>query len=288
MSLYCVSGPLWAVETLKFAIPDFPPFHIFPENGVPPEWVGQGKGDKMLTLYEKALPEFKFERTRMNSQRKEALFKAGANICASSQLLTAGRDKETYFTFTHFSPPRQLITSPETKLKLTMQNGAVTLKDLVNNPQLKGVYVLGRSYGPKLDPLLHALPKDGNLTELNSTNFGKNIIRMVALGRIDYVIDYSYNLRFMQAIDKRTAGLVTTPITEEGWEISMSGISCTRNKWGKSVIEKLDGIMPALIQTPSYRDLLEENLDDNEKKALREKIDGFYAFRGATGKTNIK
>ncbi len=286
LALLSCNGVSIAGEPLPWSVPDFPPFHVFAEEGVPPEWIGQGKGDKMLNAYEKAMPEFSFDRIRMNNQRKMAVFNSGANLCAPLQMFTPERNKDFYFVFTNFSGPRQLITTAATAKKLTIQNGSVSLKELIANPLFKGSYIIGRSYGDKLDPLLNA--PNPNLIGLTSGNNGKSILRMIALGRSDYTVEYTYSLRFQKDIDKSTKDLVATPITEEGWEIALVGTMCSRNAWGKSIVEKLDNITAALVRTQSYRDLLEENLNEVEKKALREKINAFYVYRGEPGKTNLK
>ncbi len=288
--LFLPSGFLFAQEAVvvPWAIFDFPPFFISQEEGVPAKLVGQGRGDKMITMYENALPEFKFDRIHMNMQRTASLLNSGENLCVPSQIFTPERNKNTYFTYTQFSAPRQLITTAAIKEKLHLHNGAVSLKDLMQNPQYKGTILLGRSYGERLDKILRPATPNENITEQNSSNIGKNILRMVALGRTDYTVDYTITLKFIQSIDKSALDLVAIPIIEEGWNISMVGVTCTRNAWGKNVIEKLDAILPALLRNKAYRDLLEEIFNDTERKALREKMDAFYLFRGEPGKTNTK
>lgn len=290
--LFCCCIACWmtdaarARDTLTWAIHNWPPIYILPGEGVPLNLVGQGSGDLMVDSLSRALPEYEHRHLVINAERARVMYDSGAHLCSATAILTPERDKTRYFTYTLLAEPRYLITSLETKSKLPLHNGAVSLVALMHDARFKGLIVSERSYGPDLDAILRGPERTDNLASINSPDMGGNLMRMQLAGRMDYTIEYPTNLAYLSAIDKRFQALVAIPIVE-AQKMTMAGVACPRTPWGKTVIEKVDRAVAKLTQTRAHREMLETWLSPEQRQTLRKQIDDFYAFRSVPGRTNF-
>ena len=231
-----------------------------------------------------------------NVKRSWRMVEDGEPACHLGVLRTPEREAVAYFFDTHLIPPHQLMVRRSALPKLPrLPDGDADLEKIWAEKQLRGAIVAGRSYGRALDALLAKRPA-GVIDEYTTSDFGGNMLSMIAIGRADYTIEFDFVLANQQELRAvtgagsvgsaggasgngkvSTADLVSVPI--EGFSSPViSGIACPRNAWGKRTIEQIERVLSTPQARQFMRDEFISHLSPEAKARYGPRIDAFYFY----------
>ncbi|WP_431049360.1 hypothetical protein [Roseateles sp. L2-2] len=234
-----------------------------------------------------------------NVKRSWRMVEDGEQACHLGVLRTPEREAVAYFFDTHLIPPHQLMVRRSALPKVPrLPDGDADLEKIWADKQLRGAIVAGRSYGRALDALLAKRPA-GVIDEYTTSDFGGNMLSMIAVGRADYTIEFDFVLANQQELRAAvvagnaggasgngkvsTADLVSVPI--EGFSSPViSGIACPRNAWGKRTIEQVERVLSTPQARQFMRDEFISHLSPEAQARYGSRIDAFYFYaKPATG-----
>ncbi|WP_431259937.1 hypothetical protein ACQ86G_07135 [Roseateles chitinivorans] len=225
-----------------------------------------------------------------NVKRSWRMVEDGEPACHLGVLRTPEREAVAYFFDTHLIPPHQLMVRRSALPKLPrFTDGDADLEKIWAEKQLRGAIVAGRSYGRALDALLARRPA-GVIDEYTTSDFGGNMLSMIAIGRADYTIEFDFVLANQQELRAAaaagnasgkgkvsTADLVSVPI--EGFSSPViSGIACPRNAWGKRTIEQVERVLSTPQARQFMRDEFISHLSPEAQARYGPRIDAFYFY----------
>lgn len=225
-----------------------------------------------------------------NVKRSWRMVEDGEQACHLGVLRTPEREAVAYFFDTHLIPPHQLMVRRAALGKLPRHvDGDADLEKIWAEKQLRGAVVAGRSYGPGLDALLARRPP-GAIEEYTTSDFGGNMLAMIAVGRAGYTIEFDFVLAGQQEWSAAggaggangnakvsTADLVSVPI--EGFSSPVvSGIACPRNAWGKRTIDQVERVLGTPQAKQFMRDEFISHLSPEARARYGPRIDAFYFY----------
>lgn len=261
---------------VPWAVTDWPPYYdLSPGSEV------DGKIEKLKSILQRNLSGYSFVDIQSDVPKTLELMKQNRNICTGSALKTPEREKWAYFTALTFMAPHKyvVVTSNE---KLLPRGDTVSFKDLISRKDLKGVLIHDRSYGPFIDSLIHDSPK--NITLLNPSGGYLPLLKMVQKGRFDFTIEYEV---VVQSYNERNRPLKPVP-SQPLKEMSQSAvvwIACTKNKWGKDIVSKIDGVLQKQAGKKEYQNAVESWSDPLQIKKNKKALDDFYHRRAQSWST---
>ena len=233
-----------------------------------------------------------------NVKRSWRMVEDGEPACHLGVLRTPEREAVAYFFDTHLIPPHQLMVRRSALARLPrFTDGDADLEKIWAEKQLRGAIVAGRSYGRALDALLATRPV-GVIDEYTTSDFGGNMLSMIAIGRADYTIEFDFVLANQQELRATvaagnaggasgnakvsTADLVSVPI--EGFSSPViSGIACPRNAWGKRTIEQVERVLSTPQARQFMRDEFISHLSPEAQARYGSRIDAFYFYAKPAG-----
>lgn len=216
----------------------FAPVNV-PVEGKP----GNGIADKVTEYIVANWPEARHQFVRANPGRIWQMIRQGEAMCSTAALRTPEREKQAYFRDVFYSPPPQLIIRPEALEQVRLnEQGQVDPAELMNNPDLRGLLVRQRAYGPAVDQVLRQVGNRLNVEQIAAPSNGSGMLKMVSRGLADYMIEYDITLAYAMTRDPALGQLKVLPL--KGAEnFVVTGIACPRNAWGLATIRKIDAIL---------------------------------------------
>ncbi len=256
------------------------------ENDFAPVWIfegpykGRGGADLIQKLLIEKLTEYTHHRTVANISRAEIMMRKEENVCTSATFKTSDREAYGYFNTipSSFISANGIITKKRNRhlfgneLKASL---AVTLK----NKDLRLGVTQDRKFSGKIDQLLEAHKDSSNVHKRASGDLTKGLIQMLLYDRVEYILGYDWELQYLVRelwSEEQADELIFIPIKEtEPYLISY--IHCSKNKWGKTVVNRIDEILKEEIPKPSYREIWEQWMSN--KELYRKLYDEFYLKR---------
>lgn len=204
-------------------------------------------GELQNYLFAPLAEDFHIQPVSMLIPRMQRELQSNDNVCTG--ILYRNAEREAYL---HFSQPYMIIPTPQITLTqrgwdLLGQPQALSLADLVKNPELQGLRVSNRTYGRYADSQL-----DSAATPPITVTGSLNAVRMLAGGRADYLIEYPIvvaNTLGQRSDTLHFAAIERTPPFVE------VGIACSKSDLGAAFIAAIDERLPALVGDPNYQAL---------------------------------
>lgn len=238
----------------------FPPFFI--QSG---PLHNQGYGDTVTHILQRAMPEYNHEEITTNITRHFYKFKQGEHVCSVGLYKTPERDEFMYFSMPSFITLPPVIIVKKDNLGKFNQQATVSLDAALGNANLMIGLAKDRSYGNTLDEVLKRHQGQTNVVEFTGQELSHNLFKMLMLGRLDGLIalpeEALYQAEQMGIRDQ----LITLTLTEnqhnyDGW---LSAVACSKNPWGKKVVDRVNQALLELRPTEEYRAAYERWLDTN-------------------------
>lgn len=260
--------------TITWQVMHWPPLMILdgPEKG-------KGRYDNMLIDVQRVMSDYEHETLRMNLVRYWQLLREGKNMCNLLNLKNPQREKFAYYSIPVSIVIPNHIIMRRWKMRLLGNPKSYSLVKLLKDKRFRGLLEKGRSYSETIDKILIKHEKNSNMRR--ATLKTHNFIPMLLNDRIDYIIEYPYVTSWMEPIFSNKSGLLGSIAIEELDPYYYSYMVCTKNDWGKQVVQDFNNAMRTLMKTKKYREVMERwYFKDNEIRFIREKYNELLEAAG--------
>ncbi len=258
----------YAKEKITWMVLDWPPWMI-----IDGEDKGTGRFNYILETAQKNLTEYENVTERMNWARFWHEVENNKNLCYTFGLKSGKREKIVYYSAPHtFVLPNAIIMKKETA-QLLGNPESYSIIQLLEQDKLKGYAEKNRSFTNKVDSIMKDHEGGSSLTRVSES--AESLVKMVIMGRIDYTIEYPIVATYYQKKNDALGSLVSIPITEMD-PFSYVYMNCTKNEWGRKVIEKWNAALEKIKPTEEYRKITEiGHTNENELLLIKKYYDAF-------------
>jgi uncharacterized protein (TIGR02285 family) len=256
---------------------DWPPLMVLQGEAAPATaaQLGAGIADRKLAELVSRLPQYRHGFQLSSRPRLWEAMRDGQNVCDVLAFKSQEREALAYFTPFLLVPPLSLVVRADAKPRITQGAGTVSLAMLMKKGEFSGGIEASRSYGPELDPLLSA--GAGKLSREGGPRTGF-MTQLLAVGRYDYTLEYPMVVEYMRQQQMLPQPLEVVPLKEaQNWAVSY--VACTRNAWGKAVIQDIDAALRAAAMARPYREAMLPWLPAAYWQKNRARINAFYDER---------
>ena len=254
------------------------------EADFPPIWIMEGsdKGngilDGFISIYEKNLPEYEHHHVTANITRILSMMKDGQNVCHAGILKSSDRESFIYFSIPNCITNLHNIVFKKSRMNsLVGDSKSLSLEAILKSTELKLGVSKNNSYGVTIDKILEKHKENKNILYRSGQDNHLGLLRMLKEDRIDYMIGYPWEIAYIASRMDLRDEIYTVDITElEGQQWILSYVGCTKNEWGRQVIEKLNAILPRVRATDEYLfhflKWFPDNIRPEVKKAYEERV----------------
>ncbi len=261
LCLIVYASSAYAKDAVVWAVADRPTSYIL-------EGVDKGRGvvDEVYYLLHKNLKEYEHKTNKMNFARVLQQMENGENQCACG-FKKPEREKVGYYSVPAvIALPFSVIVKKGKLEEIYGKTESIALANLLENEKFKGGVSKKRSYG-NITPLIDTYEKKGNLYAHPST---QNLMKMLMADRLDYAIEiHSFANYIAKQLDNEDI-FETYAIDENKNKVLIAYIFCTKNEWGRKIIEKVDRILEKERQTPTYVEIMGRWYDDKGRKIIKD------------------
>ncbi|OUR97413.1 hypothetical protein A9Q84_13895 [Halobacteriovorax marinus] len=266
--LYCCNlsakktGPS---DNITWRVVDWPPFYI-----TNPTSNEKGLYDGFIEQVSLELPEYKHHKVKMNTLRARKQMKMGEKICHPSVL----PDTDALLSKVNsILLPHKLIVRNEVSKLIEKRNKTMSLIDVLN---MKGITIgiSPDSYTTKLNKITKRYLKKSNVFINNDY---VNLIKMLFLGRVDVIIQYSPIVRYLSHKENREDIYKVYNIKEiKDQKYTLVHVACPKNAWGKRVINKINNFLVKESRNSRYIDHRIRWYSKEERSILKEYYKKIY------------
>ena len=236
-----IPAPVQAENVINWYHADFPPSSIMCG-----EMKGKGHENYLEDKLQNALPEYKhFEHIANYGRILKQL--SENNGCCVTMLKTAEREK-----FIEFSNPiMPYISNGIITLKSKLddfkpfidEKGYISIKDLFNSSSMRMGISMGRRYGGMVDYIVDNNKNSKKIIVHYKMDLLETLAKNIQAKRtIDYAIGFPHELQWLISQKLIEDDFIFIPISEMP-EYVLSYVGCTKNKWGKRIINKVNEII---------------------------------------------
>lgn len=261
---FSVNRAAYAEDKITWMITDWPPWMIL--DG---EDAGKGRFNYILDAAKENLPNYEHVTERMNFERFWYEVNQKNNICYLFGLKTGNRGDIVYYSEPHTILLPNAIIMRATDLKKLGNPEQYSIIELLEDKRFKGLTQKSRSFTTSVDSLLQTHETGSNLNRVSES--AESLIKMVSTGRIDYTLEYPIVASYYgQQLTDGFDPLVSIPISEME-PLSYAYMNCTKNEWGKQVIDEWNSALLRIKPTEEYRRITEVgHTDKKELEIIRE------------------
>lgn len=231
----------------------------------------QGYGDQITRLIQEGLPDYHHEEVVTNITRHFYKFKQGEKVCSVGLFRTPEREEFMHFSMPSFlTLPAVIIIRKETLAQFAGQT-TVRLAEVLNQQTFTLGLAKDRSFGVNVDEVLKKHRGTNTTVEVSGPELSLNLFKMLMKGRLDGILGLPEEA-FYQAEQLGIRDQLMTLTIEEnlnGYEAWLSSVGCSKNAWGKAIIEKINAVLLAQRPTDRYRAAYERWLDPNAIEQYR-------------------
>lgn len=259
---------------VPWATSEWPPYYI-PKGPLR----GEGRIDRLKQVLLRHAPDLDLVDTHADTPRAVDLWKLDKNICAGAVLMTPERKRWAYFTALSFQVPHEYVIATAKPEILNGHPAISSLKTFLAKKELKGVFTKDRSYGPLIDFLLKGVTNKNPQIEVVKPAEGYlSLLKMVSKKRYDYTIEYEPVVRaYNESI------LPEKPLSvrrlKEVTPSTVSYFACTKNEWGREIVQKVDGVLQKIASETDYHQAVEAWMEPEVVTHNRKALNEFYKRR---------
>ncbi|WP_319585948.1 TIGR02285 family protein [uncultured Desulfobulbus sp.] len=247
------------------------------EVSMPPYFIqegpdkNQGYGDLVSAILEEQLPEYEHFEMVTNVIRHFDKFKQGEKVCSVGLYKTPEREEFMHFSIPSFlTLPPVMITRKDT-LSDFGSRSSIKLEDILRDKKIIIGLSKDRSYGIQIDRLLKQYKDRENLIVYAGQELSANYFKMLMLKRIDGLIglpdEAMYHAEKLGMRDQLATLIIEE--NQQGYEGWLCAVGCSKNEWGRAVIDKINKILLEQRPTDRYRGAYERWLDANSLQRYR-------------------
>lgn len=260
-----------ANETIKWLSFDFPPLRI-----VKGEMKQQGIGDLAVSFLQQRLPEYDHKNSVVNLKRLFYTMKKSRNVCTIGLIKNRERESYLYFSVPALIRPGLSIVIKKSRMRVFGNPENISLKSWIKNRKLKLGIVGKRSYTVELDSILRGYREEKHIVIRDGLDLSRGFLRMLSMEHIDYLIEYPSQVLFISKELKQVDQFQTIPL-EEAPKYTVSHVVCSKNSFGKRVIQKVDAILKRELSSTNYRSFIERWVEPRRIHEFRENYRHFVS-----------
>ena len=236
-----------------------------------PNAANTGYGNLLTAILKERLPEYTHYTMVTNVIRHFDRFKQGEKVCSIGLYKTPERQEFMYFSIPSLlTMPAVLIVRKE-KLAGFTHEGHIRLEDVLGDENIIIGLSKDRSYGNSVDAVLKKYSNRKNLVIFSGQELSENFFKMLMLDRLDGLIglpdEAMYQAEKLGLRDQIATLLIDE--NQQGYEGWFCFVGCSKNEWGRNVIEKINRILLTERPTERYRKAYEQWLDENSRERYR-------------------
>ena len=145
---------------------------------------------------------------------------------------------------------------------------------LLQDKRFKGYAEKNRSFTETVDNILKKHESGSNLSRVEES--AESLVKMVSAGRIDYTIEYPIVAAYYAEKESNNPGSISSIPIAEMEPIAYVYLNCTKNEWGKEVVQRWNEVLNRIKPTQEYRRITEiGHTDERELKVIRQNYDAF-------------
>ncbi len=240
--------------------------------------LNQGYGDEITRILQTHLPDYTHEQVSTNITRHFYKFKQGEKVCSAGLYRTPEREEFMYFSMPSFLTLPAVIIIKKENLPAFGNRTSVQLGEILRNQQLMIGLSKDRSFGTVLDAILNQYQDQKNIVKTSGPELSLNLFKMLMIDRLDGVIglpeEELYQAEQMGIRDQLMT--VTIEENQQGYEGWLSSVGCTKNEWGKKLIEDINKVLLTQRPTERYRAAYERWLDPSSIENYRKVYADFF------------
>lgn len=225
------------------------------------------------------LPEYEHHLQAMSISRGLTDLKQRDDLCMLALAQSAERDRSGYFVGLWPVLPPQLVIRRTDRDAIVGNRSSVSLKELLQDKELRSAIITERLFGPELTPLIEDGIASGQIKKLHTSSHNNNQLNMLIQGRIDFTLDYLES--FQSTTENQpelSKKLLLIPITEAKTP-RISGIYCSRTARGLAMIERIDAIARDPQVIANFQSIMDKYLPAEPRQAYRQWISDYYQQR---------
>ncbi len=273
--LLTVTAPVQvaAKESVTWMEAVMPPYFI--KDGA---FKNQGYGDVISRILREGLPDYEHEVVVTNITRHFHKFKQGEKVCSVGLFRTPEREAFMYFSLPSFlTLPAVLIIRKEA-LPQFGDGAVVQLEDILGDTTKTIGLSKDRSYGNDIDTVLNKHRGNSNILEVSGPELSLNLFKMLMKGRLDGLIGLPEEALYQAEQLGIRDRLMTLTIAENqtGYDGWLSSVGCSKNEWGKAIVDRINAILLSQRPTERYRSAYERWLDPNAIEHYRQAYDKVF------------
>ncbi len=266
LSLMMLASPVQAKERVTWMEAVMPPYFI--QEGTYKE---KGYGDEITAIIQQQLTDYEHEKVITNITRHFYKFKQGEQVCSVGLYKTPEREELMYFSLPSFLTLPPVIIIKKDRHAAFNNRSSVPLDEILSNKTLMIGLGKDRSYGATIDGIFAKHKEQKNVVTFSGQELSHNLFKMLMIDRLDGLIglpeEALYQAEQMGIRDQ----LMTLTIQEnqnnfDGW---MSAVGCSKNEWGKKIIDQINKVLLEQRPTEQYRAAYERWLDPNSIENYR-------------------
>jgi uncharacterized protein (TIGR02285 family) len=256
----------WTKDSITWMGSATPPFFI--HEGL---YKGEGYVEVINNILIENLPEYNHSRIQANLSRQNQQWKQGGKFCSPSKYKTEEREKFMYFSIpSTFSLPIVLII---TKNNYSAFGGSKTVN--LANILKSNKHVIGRirnrSFGTAFDNILDNYGNDKNIFVYEGPALLVDLLKMLMAGRIDALPGSPEEAMYLAETMGIRDQIMTLNIEEnqDDRNAYLGYVACSKNEWGKTVIDNINQVLLEQRGTERYRAAYERWLDPSSLEGYR-------------------
>jgi polar amino acid transport system substrate-binding protein len=258
--LLCSSSG-YAKDTVVWAVADRPTSYILEGQDK-----GRGVVDEVYSVLHENLSDYSHKTQDMNFARILVQMKNGEKQCACG-FKKPEREKVGYFSVPAIIALPFSVVAKKGRLNGIYGNTeSISLKNLLENTKLKGGVTMKRSYGD-ITQIIAEHEKTGSLYAQSSTY---NLMNMLAADHLDYAIEIPSFAKYIAKQIENEDIFESYAIEENTNRVLIAHIFCTKNEWGRSIVDRIDNILRKERKSSDYIEILERWYDEKGRKNIRE------------------
>lgn len=205
---------------------------------------------------------------------------SGDDVCSLSVMKTEERAEKVFFSKPYLYVLQNAVfvrgQDIDKFVKYLDKEGRVSLKELIEDENLRIGIMQGASYGLGIDGIISKSINNKNVITRKGSDFSEGLFKMLKLGRIDYMITYDESIQFLLKKLNFKSEYLFIPIADDSVKhLNQGRVACAKTKVGKLVIEKVNNAIEEgnLVSKAQeyYMGWLSEGAIKEYKKTLRER-----------------
>ncbi len=252
--VFHISFSCFSKEQINWLSANFPPVMELNDQEVP---VG-GYVKKQMDIIFQEMEGFEHTYIKMTWARAWASIKSGYPVCHTMAAKTPEREQYAYFSIPKEVTTLNAIIMSRDMAKRLSYPQSISLSQLLQNGEFKGVLQNERSYLPFIDKLLATYEKRVRIERVATRSH--QLLQMLSRKRIDYFIDFPAVIGFSaKKYDINEEQFFISRI-EGAPSYDFSYFACPKNEWGKKIINRLNQIIKQYAPTTIWLNIYKESL----------------------------